>query len=87
MLCADAFVAKFAPSGIPVFSSFLGGSGTDSGQGIAVDSSGAVYVVGGTCFIQLPRHLGAYQWLYQGVNASSNAFLTKISPQDALPWR
>jgi hypothetical protein len=83
ILCSDAFVAKFAPSGIPVFSSFLGGSGNDSGQGIAVDSAGAIYVVGGTASPNFPATYNAYQWLYQGVNASSNAFLTKISPNDA----
>ena len=83
VLCSDAFIAKFAPTGIPVFSSFLGGSGTDSGQGITVDSSGAVYVAGGTASPNFPATAGAYQWLYEGVDASSNAFLTKISPQDA----
>ena len=83
VLCSDAFIAKFAPTGIPVFSSFLGGSGTDSGQSIAVDSSGAIYVAGGTASPNFPATAGAYQWLYEGTNASSNAFLTKISPQDA----
>ena len=83
VLCADAFVAKFAPSGIPVFSSFLGGSGTDSGQGIAVDSTGAIYVVGSTESPNFPATFNAYQWQYQGVDASSNAFITKISALDA----
>ena len=82
-ICSDAFVVKFAPSGIPVYSSFLGGSGSDSGQGIAVDSSGAVYVVGETASPNFPATAGAYQWLYQGVDAGYNAFVTKISPQDA----
>src|SRR5208282_3078116 len=53
-LCADAFVAEFAPTGIPVYSSYLGGSGTDSGQGIAVDSSGTVYVAGQTYSSNFP---------------------------------
>lgn len=82
-LCADAFVAKFGPSGIPIYSSFLGGSGTDSGQGIAVDSSGAAYVAGGTTSPNFPTTAGAYQWSYQGSSTYSNTFLTKISPQDA----
>ena len=83
VICADAFVAKFAPSGIPVFSSFLGGSGSDSGQGIAVDSTGNIYVVGGTTSPNFPATYDDYQWLYQGVDALSNAFVTKISPIDA----
>jgi hypothetical protein len=83
MICADAFVAKLGPSGVPIYSSFLGGNGTDSGQGIAVDSSGAVYVVGGTTSANFPVTSRAFQWLYLGSNTLSNAFLTKISPQDA----
>ncbi len=82
-LCADAFVAKFAPSGIPTYSSFLGGSNTDSGQGIAADSFGAAYVVGETYSPNFPATSGAYQWLYGGSNTFSNAFVTKVSPQDA----
>jgi len=81
-LCADAFVAKFGPSGIPIYSSFLGGNGTDSGQGIAVDSTGAVYVAGGSTSTNFPVTSGAFQWLYQGSTVNGNAFLTKISPQD-----
>lgn len=82
-VCADAFVAKFGPSGIPVYSSFLGGSGTDSGQGITVDSSGAAYVAGGTTSPNFPATAKAYQWLYQGSSTFSNAFLAKIGLQDA----
>ncbi|MGA2984524.1 MAG: SBBP repeat-containing protein [Terriglobia bacterium] len=95
-LCADAFVAEFEPSGLPVYSSYLGGSNTDSGQGIAVDSSGTVYVVGGTLSSNFPvtaetspagttsnpTIAGAYQWPYGGSSTLSNAFLAKISPQN-----
>ena len=44
----DAFIAKLNPAGNAlVFSTFLGGSGLDSGNGIAIDGSG-VYVTGST---------------------------------------
>ena len=83
LLCSDAFVTKFGPSGLPVFSSYLGGLGNDAGQGITVDSTGAIYVVGGTASPNFPATYNTYQWLYQGINSTSNAFLAKISPNDA----
>jgi hypothetical protein len=82
-VCADAFAAKFGPNGIPIYSSFLGGNSTDSGQSIAVDTSGAAYVVGETFSSNFPATAGAFQWQFQGSTINSNAFLTKISPQDA----
>jgi len=43
----DAFVAKLnAANGTLVWNTFLGGSGSDAGLGIAVDGGGNVYVVG-----------------------------------------
>lgn len=45
---ADAFVAKLDTNGFGVYSTYLGGELTESGTDIAVDSSGAAYVVGYT---------------------------------------
>lgn len=43
----DAFAAKLdAASGVLVWNTFLGGSGSDEGWGIAVDGSGNLYVAG-----------------------------------------
>lgn len=45
----DAFVAKINPAGTAlVYSTYLGGSNTDAGNGIAVDGSGSAYVAGFT---------------------------------------
>jgi hypothetical protein len=82
-LCADAFVTKFTPAGIPTYSSFLGGSGTDSGQSIAVNSFGDAYVAGATYSPNFPTSAGAYQWVYGGSNTFSTAFVTEISSSDA----
>lgn len=46
---SKAFVAKFAPDGALVFSTFLGSRDTNSnGSTIAVDQTGAIYVAGST---------------------------------------
>jgi uncharacterized repeat protein (TIGR01451 family) len=45
----DAFVAKLNPAGTAlVYAGFIGGSGNDKGNGIAVDSDGNAYITGET---------------------------------------
>ena len=47
--CSDAFVARLNPAGSALaFSTYLGGSGPDVANGIAVDGAGDVYVAGST---------------------------------------
>ena len=50
----DAFVAKFSPDGALVFSTFLGGSGSDVPSLIAVDAAGSVYISGTTTSSDFP---------------------------------
>ena len=70
------FVAKFSPQGTLLYSTYLGGSGSDTGNGIAVDSTGAVYVTGSTSSPDFPLK---NPFLSTRV-ASSTAFVTKLSP-------
>jgi hypothetical protein len=52
---ADAFVAKIDPSGSAlVYSTYLGGGDFDFGDGIAIDSSGNVYLTGDTTSKNFP---------------------------------
>jgi len=52
---SDITVAKINPTGSAlVFSTFLGGSGNEPGRGIAVDSSGAIYITGESNSFDLP---------------------------------
>jgi aldose sugar dehydrogenase len=50
----DAFIARITSSGNRVYATYLGGSGDDRGTGIAVNSSGAVYVTGFTSSANFP---------------------------------
>lgn len=75
----EAFVMKFDPSGSSlVFSTFLGGSGTDDGRGLALDGSGAVYLIGDTSSKDFPLK-GAFQKSHRG--GLSDIFVTKINPE------
>lgn len=57
----DVFVTKLAPDGRSVaFSTYLGGDGTDWGNGIAVHASG-IYVAGSTASRTFPTTGGAFQ--------------------------
>ena len=50
----DAFIVKIAPNASLVFSTLVGGHGTDRGSGIAVDPQGKVYVAGLTTSEDFP---------------------------------
>ncbi len=51
----DAFVAKLSANGAAlVYSTYLGGSSSEDGDGIAVDATGAAYVTGDTGSINFP---------------------------------
>ncbi|MBZ5615898.1 MAG: SBBP repeat-containing protein [Acidobacteriia bacterium] len=74
----DAFVTKVNPSGSAlVYSTYLGGSGYDSGSAIAVDSFGNPYVTGVTGSTDFPTTLGAFQTTSNG---SGDAFVAKLNP-------
>lgn len=71
---SDAFVAEFDPTGLALYSTYLGGTGIDGGLGIAVDSSGNSYVTGSTDSTDFPVTPDAFE------TAGGGAFVTKINP-------
>ena len=75
----DAFVTKLSPTGALVFSTYLGGTGFDTGNAIAVDSSGAVYIAGQTVSSDFPT----LNPLQKALNGNSDMFVTKLNGNGA----
>jgi uncharacterized repeat protein (TIGR01451 family) len=77
-LSGDAFVTKIDSSGSRLlYSTYLGGSGDDVAQGIAVDGDSNVYVVGTTVSTDFPTANPAQAAL----GGSFDAFVAKLSPR------
>jgi len=74
----DVFVTKFAPAGAGVvYSTYLGGTNFDVGQGIAADSEGNAYVTGYTASTNFPVTTVLAPLLGQ-LNDVTNARLTTV---------
>ena len=71
----DVFVTKLAVAGNSLaYSTYLAGTGSDVGQGIAVDGSGQAYVTGMTYSIDFPL-----QSAFQTDQTGQDAFVTKFN--------
>src|SRR5262249_18570564 len=58
----DIYVAKIASNGSPILAAtYLGGSGGEGGEGLALDSQDNVYLSGATYSSNLPFMLSGYQ--------------------------
>jgi uncharacterized repeat protein (TIGR01451 family) len=86
----DGFVTEINPTGSGlVFSTFLGGSGYDYASGIALDSTGSIYVSGNTVSTDFPVTSGAAQTTFGGMSAGcvpsstttcGDVTITKLEP-------
>ena len=76
----DAFVSKIdttqSGSASIVFSTYLGGSGSDVAFGITVDGAGNAYLAGGTTSVDFPTTTNALQPTLGGYE---NVFVTELS--------
>src|SRR5262249_3359483 len=73
----DAFVTKLSADGTTLlFSTYLGGTKTDFGTGIAVDTDGNAYLIGNTQSTDFPTTANAYQKTLKG---NSDPFIAKVS--------
>jgi len=77
-----AFVTKMNPTGTAlVYSTYLGGSGSDRGYRVAVDSSGDAYVAGSAGSSDFPVTSNAYQTTNPAAdNNGAVVFLTEFNP-------
>ena len=74
----EAFVAKLNSSGSLIWNTFLGGSGTDQGYGIAVDGSGNVYVSGSST--------ATWGAPVQAFSGNTDAFAAELNSSGSLVW-
>jgi hypothetical protein len=74
----DVFVTKLNATGSAplIYSTYLGGSGSDQGFGIAVDATGAAYVTGLTQSTDFPTTPGAFDTSFNGF---VDVFVAKIT--------
>lgn len=73
----DTFVAEINPTGTDlIYSTFLGGKGTDFVFYMALNSAGNVYVVGRTGSSDYPVTAGSYQTVLRG---HTNGFVTELN--------
>ncbi len=73
----NVVVTKFDASGTLIYSTYLGGSGSDIGAAIAVDAAGNAYVTGNTTSRDFPVTADAQQPRFTG---SPSAYLAVLSP-------
>jgi hypothetical protein len=78
----DAFVTKLNATGSAlVYSSYFGGSDSDSGHGIAVDSTGNAYVSGTTSSGDFPTTADSFDTTFNdGASTAPDGFVVKLNP-------
>ena len=76
---SDAFVVWINSTHGLAYSTYLGGSGTDTGMGITYDSKGQIYVTGGTQSDDFPGP-GAFQ---TKLSAQQDAFVARYDPSQS----
>lgn len=79
----SVFVTKLSPDGSKlIYSTFLGGSENDQGNGIVVDKMGNAYICGETVSPDFPITAGAFQEDFiAGGNGEDAGFVTKLNPE------
>ena len=75
---SDVFVTKLNAEGtVLIYSTFIGGSGKDTGYDLVLDNEDRAIITGGTTSSDFPMVEGAYQ---EGLSGDADAFLAILSP-------
>ena len=81
--CAMSMPA-FAQTATTIFSTYIGGSaGHDSLRDVAIDSSGNIYLTGGSSSPDFPVTAGSHDSTHNG---SYDVFVTKLDPSGTMLW-
>lgn len=74
----DLFAVKLNPTGTElIYSTFIGGSDNETGDGLAIDQAGNAYISGDTYSDDFPATPGAFDTQLDG---DSDAFVAKLNP-------
>jgi hypothetical protein len=74
----DAFVMKLSSAGVPIWSTYLGGSWGDQATSIAVDKDGSPFITGTT---------SSAEWFQETLEATTpDVFVTRLTSTGALMW-
>jgi len=78
---SDAFVLKLAPWGTPRWSTYVGGSGNETGHGVDVGGPGEIYIVGETTSASWAT--GGYDTTYGNF---IDGFIARVQPRGSFRW-
>jgi hypothetical protein len=77
---AQVFMTKLGPAGNILYSTVVGGSGHDVGRGIAINTSGDVFVTGETSSLDFPTTASAFQNTSKVTRSNVTAFVLELNP-------
>jgi hypothetical protein len=80
----EGFVVKFNPSGVRQWGRFIGASGDDATEGIAIDGSANIYLAGFTSSTSGLATSNAYQTSNNGIGVCM--FATKLNTSGVIQW-
>ena len=80
---SDCFISVFAPDGVLLWSTYLGGNDGDHGRAVAVDSHDNIVITGWTYSSDFPVSEDAYD---QTFNTVADCFVSILSSNGVLEW-